>query len=846
MGRFRPIRLHARGGRGEVFLASDEELRRQVALKEIQPHLVLDARERSKFEFEAEVTGGLEHPAIIPVYGLGHYPDGRPFYAMRFIEGESLKEAAARFHGRDGDPRRDPAERSLALRELLERFQDVCDAIGYAHSRGVLHRDIKPGNIMLGPFGETLVVDWGLAKLLAGKTAPGDENSAPWKPLALELPEATERGTIVGTPAYMSPEQARGEVDRLGPATDVYSLGATLSAILVDRSTTPAALPVSDLVRRVAAGEVRSPRALDARVPRALDAICRKAMAFAPQDRYASPAGLKADIRRWLADEPVTVWREPWPGRMGRWARRHRMAVAAAVLVLVFGTVAATIVAWERTRNARALDIERRTAVAGERHAIDAVRRFRDAVEANPELKNNPALAPLRRTLLKEPLAFFQSLRDQLYQEKDPSRESLSRLGTAAYELGMLTYSIGDRRDAARAFDEALQVREQLVHRESSVPEFQKDLAQTLHAVGNMQSEAGDLARGLQSYGKARAIWKRLVTESPLSAEYRVAYAKTLANIGISENLSGRLAEALATEQEARDLLERLASEHPRKPEIRKELAGRLNSIAVVQARMGWFAAALDTAQRARAHWERLVREHPAELPFQEDLAGIQYNIGNLFSELGRLEEALPAYRASLATRQRLLDAHPSATEYRRNLAVSHYGLAGLLRDRGEHEEARARYRAAIEILGTLAHEHPSVEALREELGTAYGDLATLERTVGQNTEALASYGRALAIQERLAHAHPESCDNNSAVASTLGGMAEVELAENHPDRAGEMLQRAIAYQRKALTACPDRPAYRERLADHYEKRIAAARALGRNEEAAAAGRELERLRSSK
>jgi eukaryotic-like serine/threonine-protein kinase len=163
--RFRILRLHAKGGLGVVSVAVDEELHRQVALKEIQEEHAHQPESRSRFLLEAEVTGGLEHPGIVPVYGLGHYADGRPFYAMRFVRGDSLKDAIDRFHQADV-PGREAGERLLALRQLLGRFLDVCQAVAYAHSRGVLHRDLKPGNIMLGNYGETLVVDWGLAKVV--------------------------------------------------------------------------------------------------------------------------------------------------------------------------------------------------------------------------------------------------------------------------------------------------------------------------------------------------------------------------------------------------------------------------------------------------------------------------------------------------------------------------------------------------------------------------------------------------------------------------------------------------------------------------------------------------------
>jgi serine/threonine protein kinase len=148
-----------------VFVALDQELNREVALKEMQERHADHAERRARFLLEAEITGGLEHPGIVPVYGLGQYPDGRPFYAMRFIKGDSLQDAIDAFHHAEG-PQRDAGERAVAFRELLSRFVAVCNAISYAHSRGVLHRDIKPSNVMLGKYGETLVVDWGLAKLV--------------------------------------------------------------------------------------------------------------------------------------------------------------------------------------------------------------------------------------------------------------------------------------------------------------------------------------------------------------------------------------------------------------------------------------------------------------------------------------------------------------------------------------------------------------------------------------------------------------------------------------------------------------------------------------------------------
>jgi tetratricopeptide (TPR) repeat protein/tRNA A-37 threonylcarbamoyl transferase component Bud32 len=346
--RFRILRPHARGGLGEVFLAYDQELNREVALKEIQGRYADDRDSRGRFLLEATITGGLEHPGIVPVYGLGRYIDGRPYYAMRFIRGDSLKEAIEQFHKADR-PGRDPGERNLELHKLLGRFLVICNTLAYAHSKGVVHRDLKPGNIMLGPYGETLVVDWGLAKPLGSTTAVG-AGERPLVPVLGSRVEATQMGAAVGTPQFMSPEQAAGRLDELGPASDVYSLGATLYALLTGK---PPLIDsdVTAVLERAARGDFPPPRAVNPRVPRALEAVCLKAMALRPADRYASARLLAEDIEHWLADEPVSAWREPWTVRTRRWLVRHRTlvtATAAAVLVAAIGLT--TVLVLERRR----------------------------------------------------------------------------------------------------------------------------------------------------------------------------------------------------------------------------------------------------------------------------------------------------------------------------------------------------------------------------------------------------------------------------------------------------------------------------------------------------------------
>jgi serine/threonine protein kinase/WD40 repeat protein len=339
--RFRILRPHARGGLGQISVACDEELHREVALKELRQHLADDADSRVRFVREAEITGNLEHPGVVPVYGLGQYADGRPFYAMRFIHGDSLDEAIEQYH-RSGASQ-DMSERgSLELRKLLGRFIDVCNAVAYAHSRGVLHRDLKPGNIMLGKYGETLVVDWGLAKPTGQREGRKDSGEKTFRPQSVDSSEPTRLGSAVGTPAFMSPEQAAGRIDDLGVACDVYSLGATLYCLLTGRA------PITDCnmtvaLDRVQTGDFPRPRAVKSGIPVALEAICLKAMALEPASRYGTPSLLAEDIEHWLADEPVTACRDPLGVRLRRWSRHHRTAVASLAVTLLAAVVAVCI-----------------------------------------------------------------------------------------------------------------------------------------------------------------------------------------------------------------------------------------------------------------------------------------------------------------------------------------------------------------------------------------------------------------------------------------------------------------------------------------------------------------------
>jgi serine/threonine protein kinase len=338
-------KLHAKGGLGEVSIATDRELNRDVALKEIQSRFGGDEDAKRRFVFEAEVTGRLEHPGIVPVYAFGSYRDGRPFYAMKFVNGSDLQQACLEMHARGAVD-----FESSNFRKLLHRFIDVCEAISYAHSRGILHRDIKPGNIMLGDFGETLVVDWGLAKPIAGSASNEEIATNLWFPSEAG---ATLHGQTVGTPAYMSPEQAEGHLGSLDQRSDVYSLGATLYFMLIGKA--PFHGTLLEVLERVKKSEFTPPKTLDSRVPKALSAIVEKAMNNRPEDRYATASAIAKDVEAFLADDPLQALPETWSDRAARFQRKNRKAVLvgsfAAVLIAAGASIAAMLIQQQSRAN---------------------------------------------------------------------------------------------------------------------------------------------------------------------------------------------------------------------------------------------------------------------------------------------------------------------------------------------------------------------------------------------------------------------------------------------------------------------------------------------------------------
>jgi eukaryotic-like serine/threonine-protein kinase len=710
------------------------------------------------------------------------------------------------------------------LRKLLRRFLDVCNAVDYAHSRGVIHRDLKPANIILGKHGETLVVDWGLAKAV-GRADPsvGEQTIAPSSSGSSE----TLPGSALGTPAYMSPEQAAGDLDRLGPRSDVYSLGATLYCLLTGKPPFDGD-DVGETLRKVQLGEFPAPREVNPTLDMALEAICSKAMATKPADRYASCRALAEDLERWAADEAVMAYLEPWTRTLVRWLTQHRTGVTGVAAAVLAGVVGLSVVLVVQTqanaqlsaslkRETKAkLDLAAANANLSEEHAkvearnreladerakvqaryelaTDAIKTFHTGVSEDFLLKEEK-FKELRNRLLKSASDFYGKLGALLGKETDlASRRALAQ---ANFELSDLTDKVGRKEDALAAHRQVLAARLALAAEPGADVETKVDVGRSLTAVAGLLSAAGKTDEAEATYRKAETLLADLARSSPSTQAARAALANCRTGMGTLRYDTGKFVDALASYRLARDDQEALADAPGASKEARRDLGLTIHRTGLLLWYTGKNSEAEAEDRKAIALRQKLADDYPAVTEFRSDLARSHNNLGILLSDTGRLSEAVAELRKTIALMQKLADENPAVTGFRLLLADFQSSLALMLTEQlgkpseavtqqlGKPSEAVTAMEKAIALYQKLADDNPAVIQFRHGLANGHNTLAIALSETGKPTEAEAESRAAIAIMGKVVDDDPKVLKHRVFLAAFLRNLGNRLLKLGRPAEA--------------------------------------------------------------
>ncbi|MEQ8838607.1 MAG: hypothetical protein RID07_17515, partial [Lacipirellulaceae bacterium] len=646
---------------------------------------------------------------------------------------------------------------------------DVCQAIDYSHHRGVVHRDIKPENIMLGDYGETLVVDWGLARPTDDTPTVTDaaettvtrsgrltsrsnhpQSTRKGSPSPPSNPSHTRDGQVVGTPAYMSPEQAVGRLDLLGPAADIYSLGATLYHLLTGSS--PIDGSTSDILARVQRGHFPPPRERNPLVPKPLEAICLKAMHRQPEARYGSAAELALDLEHYLADERVEAFDEPLWMRTWRWVRNHRTAVlstmAAATVALVALTAGVILLGAANQRERAAKDQATANYAESVKQRDRAEENFRLAQEAVREyyvqvseetLLNQPGMQPLRNALLERSLAYFQRFLEQ--RKDDPSVRS--ELALAAYYVGQITETV----DSPKA--------------------------------------------ALPFYHQSLSHYETLFEESEVAAELKSAYARVLNAIGGAHQKMQELDEAEKFYRRALVEREAIAKNNTEDYQPARELANSLMNLATLSHLRQNYPDAIREMQHAQAIRQAHLTGDSPPLKLLRDSAMGYYNLAFTQLVTGANAESERNFTSAEKTFKQLLEREPESLNHAHRLAMSQRKLGDLAGASGDESRAIRHYLQAESRLQTLVDKNPSVPKFAADLSSVLMNLGAQQSKVAAKTPALETLTRAATLLERLNEGESPTPRYRRDLAVTQRAIGELLIQLEREDEATEWLEKS-------------------------------------------------------
>ena len=770
--RYSGVKEIGRGGWGVVLEARDGQLERNVAVKKLGPAAVADSEVAKRFLHEARITGQLEHPGVVPVYERGIDVDDRqPFYVMKLLNGVTLRDTIRDYHETTN-----AKEKREKFHQLLIRFNDVCQAVGYAHQKKIIHRDLKPSNVVIGEFGETIVVDWGLAKDLnaapspldteetvrAGTPMPSKVGDSTGKLDGMLDPFVTQAGSVIGTPAYMSPEQARGENAGLNQQADTYALGVMLYVTLTGKPPFHAG-DVQTTLRKVMSGEYQHPKIHDKSIPTALAAICTKAMSLNPGDRYPTARELSDDVTCYLANEPVSAHKDSTFDKLTRWFRRNSSVAVSIVISTLLVSVVSAIAVIMISNAHKAEQLAKEAAVtarehetiarkeAEESHAAALVRldQARSAADEwliglSGTLQRYPGMGTVRHDLIEQGTVHYQGLLETL--EGDP--ELVVEAARCRIRLGDLALMSAAPVENAQAYFQEAQ--SQLERCDSAQPETQRELLNARLGIALCEiresefdsDQAEELSERIQAFkeqpdapsrtlARARLVLGRgyqtanqnddaiKAFSQALDVAQAVPDENTLKHLQlvttIREDLSqcytsaGLHDEAANVLHEQVEMTSRFLKEHSDRPDL---LEGR------AIARMQWAAEQRQLGQdwQAEQQYRNAVQDLSlswklmfGDYFYSENLAVAQANLGQLAINLNRLEDAETMLRSAVDQLTGLMQSDRADRATAGRLAACNVSLGEVLLLR-DHSGAGEVIRRSLDIFDYLEQQSELTE----------------------------------------------------------------------------------------------------------------------------------------
>ncbi|HRQ76395.1 MAG TPA: serine/threonine-protein kinase [Phycisphaerales bacterium] len=699
-----------RGGQGAVYVATQRSTGRKVAIKVLLEGAYASQAARRRFEREIELIASLRHPNIVHIYDSGVTPRESPggerlYFVMEFIDGMSLGEYAA-----PDAPLRHNHSPQEAHRALIDLFAVICEAVSYAHQRGVIHRDLKPSNIRIDAEGRPHVLDFGLAKALHDDDATRSGVSV--------------TGQFMGSLPWASPEQVQADAAQplaVDTRSDVYSLGVILFHLLADRFPYDVGSGVRQTLENIITREPSRLRSIVPNMDEAIEAIAMQCLAKHPDDRYQSASELAKDVRRYLAGEPIEAKRDSTWSAMRRNLRRYRLTLALAAAVVALLTVGVAAFSWQAhaAQQARAAEAEQREL---------AERRFADvrALARRFMFDVHDAIEPLAGSRKARELLVTSALEylERLSQEAGDDRDLLDELASAYDRVASIQgypYSpnLGNTAGALQSYQTALAIRRQLVEAHPDDMALHGAMAGTMRLVGDLLQWTGDSAGALAHFAEAGGILTRVAAAMPDDRVTQRELAASHLKTGDVTSWQGRHAEAMPHFMTARSIIAELVRTDPDNVREAINLSVCNSNIGFVLQQTGDIAGALMYQREALELTERLLEKDPENSVVRRSVSINANQVGSVLQSKGQLDDALAHYRRALTLALELLDADPGSPLAVSDVTYTRNKIAGALAAMGDRPGALAEVHAARELREQLAANDPENAGFQRDLGVS-------------------------------------------------------------------------------------------------------------------------------